>query len=540
MLNYFIQPLTDIHLRSHLQFEHEPNGDITYVYIFSIIAVALLVIASVNFINLTTARAITRAKEVGIRKAVGSGRRRLMTQFVAEGIWMSLFAVALSLLVFELLLPPFNAFTGKEVGLAYFESMVTIPALLVTGSLVGLASSIYPAFYLASMNPVLVLKGQMAGGKSQSWLRNGLVIFQFTISTILIIGTFVVFDQVRYAQNKNLGFDGDQIIVVKNADDLRSQYGAFIQELSRYPGVVTVSSSSDLMGNDFGDDLYHAADDPDQANQLIRRMWTDAHFADTYSIELAAGRYFSEDNPNENEKLVLNELAVLTLGLTDPVGKMIIDMDGGEHEIIGVVEDFHFQTLSHEINPLAIDYLGHSGVGTYLSVRSAPNAIQETLEQLENTWNTFSGGQAFEYEFFDDYFAGVFLAERRTGQIYLAFSLVALFIAGLGLLGLAAYITGRRTKEIGIRKVMGASASGILFLLHHQYTRWIFISNLIAWPIAYYVMYRWLQGFAYRVDIGFLPFIATLAITIAASLLVVSFHTIKAAKTNPIDILRYE
>jgi len=390
------------------------------------------------------------------------------------------------------------------------------------------------------MKPVSVLKGQVAGGKSQSWIRNGLVIFQFTVSTMLIVGTFIVYGQVRYARQKNLGFDGDQIIVVKKADDLRSQYGAFREELSRYPGIVAASSSSNLMGDDFGDDLYRSADDPDQANQLIRWMWTDAFFVETYGIELVAGRFFSEDYPSENQKLVLNELAVRTLSMSDPVGKTVIDMNGGEHEIIGVVKKFHIQSLTHEINPLAIDYLGRSGVGEYLSVRSEPGTIQETLEILEETWDTFAGGQAFEYEFFDDYFADVFLTERRTGQIYLAFSLVALLIAGLGLFGLAAFITARRTKEIGIRKVMGASASKILALLHRQFTKWIVISNFIAWPIAYFAMNRWLQGFAYRINVGLIPFLLAFSITVIAALSIVSFQTFRAARSNPSDVLRYE
>ncbi len=537
---YFVQRLTDIHLHSHFRFEHEPNSDITYVYIFSIIAIAILLIACINFVNLATARSANRGKEVGIRKTVGSTRIQLFRQFMAESIFMSAIAIGLALLIIEFILPYFNSFTGKQLSISYLGNIYTIPVLLGIALMVGILAGTYPAFFLASFKPVAVLKGETVRKNTNSLLRNILVVFQFTVSIILIFSTFVVYGQLNYIQNAKLGFNREQVVVVKKTDDLGAQIGAFKQELLKYPEISSITNSSSLMGEFFGDNLYGTVNKPDQEKQLIWRLFTDSGFAETYDIELAQGRYFSTELQKNDRRVVLNETAVKNLEISDPVGQNIIDMRGREYAIVGVMKDFHFQSLQQKIRPLIIHSLGPNSGGKYISARMSTDNIRETLTLLKNTWHQFAGAQTFEYEFFDDHFAKIYLAEERTGQLFFAFSLIAIFIGSLGLFGLAAFMTAQRTKEIGIRKVLGASVGGLLAMLYRQLTRWVLVANVIAWPIAFYMMNKWLQNFAFRTDITFWTFAISAALSLSIALLTVSYQAVKAAVANPVDALKYE
>jgi putative ABC transport system permease protein len=536
---YYIQPLTDIHLRSHLQHEIEANSDISYVYIFSAIALAILLISCVNFINLSTAQSSTRAREVGIRKTVGSSTNELKGQFIAEAVFLGLLAVVLSLPVIELLLPVFNNLTGKDLHIPYLSNPLTLLFLLGIGLAVGLLAGIYPAYYLSSFQPVAVLKGEPTGKGKKSWIRNALVVFQFTVSIVLIIGTLVVYKQLRYIQNRNLGFSRDQVVIIHKVDDLGKQFGAFKQELLSFPSIAGAANTSDLMGASFGDGLYVPASRPDGQKQLIWRMWVDPDFLATYKIELSAGSFFPAEVQDERRVVVLNEAAVKILNLEDPVGQLLIE-HGESHTIIGVVKDFHFESLHHPIKPFLFHPLGRDGGGQYLSVRIATADVRKTLALVEQTWKKYADNQAFEYEFFDEHFARVYLSEQKTGQVYLIFSLLAVFIACLGLLGLTAFITEQRTKEIGIRKVLGASASQVLVLLTRQFALLVLIANLIAWPVAYWISRNWLQDFAYRTNLTAWVFALSAGVAIVVALLTVSFQSIKAALTNPVDSLRYE
>ena len=539
-IKYFITPLTDIHLHSHLRFEHEPNSDIAYVYIFTVVAFAILLIACVNFINLATARSASRAKEVAVRKTVGSKRGQLIRQFLAETVVLGFLATLVALPIIQFLLPFFNNLTGKDLAVAYLQNMYTIPVLIGVALFVGLLAGIYPALFLASFDPVAVLKGEVVGRSQRAWMRNVLVVFQFTVSVVLIIGTLVVYRQLNYIQNKNLGFNKDQVVVIKKADDIGQKIRAYKQELLRLSGVLSASNSSNLIGDFFGDNLYRQIDQPKEKNQLIWRMWADQDYSKTFGLEFIQGRYFTEEAQEGRREVVLNESGAKILGYEEAVGQRIIDIEGRDFTIIGVVKDFHFESLHKELNPLIIHPYSPRGSGRYLSIRVRAENIKETLAAMKKTWEKYALNQAFEYEFFDDHFAQLYRSEEKTGTIFFSFSLLAILIASLGLSGLTAFITQQRTKEIGIRKVLGASVSGILFLYTKQFTRWVIVANIIAWPLAYFAMNKWLENFAYRASIGVGTFVLSALLALLIALLTVSFQSIRAAIANPADCLRYE
>jgi putative ABC transport system permease protein len=542
---YFIQPLTDIHLRSHLEFEIEPNGDIAYVYIFSIIAIGILFVAGINFVNLATARSVNRAREVAIRKTVGSRRTQLIRQFLAETTMMSFIAVLIALIAVQTLLPAFNTITGKDLAVPYLQNAYTIPSLLGVVLLVGVLAGLYPAFFLASFDPANVLKSETMGRTRKSSLRNVLVVFQFTVSIVLIVGTFIVNRQLKYIQNKNLGFNKDQIIVVKKTDDIGNQIQAFRQELVKNTKVIDATNTGRLIGETFGNSAFKLAGTTGEETHLLWTYYTDPYFTDTYQIEMAAGRYFEEGRQADQQAVVLNETALQKLGLTDPIGKQIVALGPTPEQsrtfsIVGVMKDFHFESLHFQIRPLIVFPWPPNDRGRYVSVRVHSEGMRETLAFLKNTWHKFAGNQAFEYEFFDDHFAKIYLSEERTGQIFFAFSLLAIIIASLGLFGLAAFVAEQRTKEVGIRKVLGATETGIIFLLSQQFTKWVLLSNLLAWPVAYYFMHKWMQTFAYQAGISIWSFLLAATVVLVIALLTVSYQTIKAARSNPIELLRYE
>ncbi len=543
---YFLQPLTSIHLRSHLDFELQANGDISTVYIFSLVAFGVFLLACVNFINLTTARAATRAREIGIRKAIGSGRAQIVRQFLFESFLTSFMAIILALSLAILLLPFFNRLAGANSGITIQGNPWLPPILLALLLLSGLGAGAYPAFYLSSFRPVQVLKGQPGGIKGKSFVRSLLVVFQFTLSIALIIGTLVLNRQLHYIQNKKLGFDKEQVLVIKKTDDLGKQAAAFKQELLGNPDIVAVSNSANLMGDAaFGDNVYMVPGSSGVAQHIIWNMFSDEDFAHTYNIQLAAGRFFEKDRQGDLQGVVLNETAVKLLGLTNPVGKELALMDNQEGRqkritILGVLKDFHYQSLHDEIRPLAFHWFGPGGFGKTVSVRFRTTDIPVLLKAVENTWKRMAKGQAFEYEFFDERFAAIYNSEQNTAQLLLAFSVLAIAIASLGLLGLATFATQQRTKEIGIRKVLGASVLNLSRLLSSEFLKLVLLANLIAWPLAYVIMNRWLRNFAYRAHLGLDLFLISALLALSIALLTVSFQSIRAARANPVNSLRNE
>jgi len=541
---YVLQPLTSIHLYSHLDYELEPNGNMSYVYIFSAIAIAILLIACINFINLSTARSERRAKEVCIRKSLGSSRAKLIWQFIAESVMTSTIAVFFAVVLVELFLPVFNDLTNKNVHLELLDSAFTIPALLVLSLLVGLISGFYPAFYLSSFQPVQVLKSGVKREGRKSLLRSGLVIVQFVVSITLFISTLVIYDQLKFIQNKDLGFNKEQVIIIKHGEHLGGQIQAFKLAAAQDSRVLAVSISDAVPGDQAGDDPYKLEGAPIQQTRSIRTMRSDFDFSKTYQMRLTVGRYFSGDHPSDTLAIILNEAALRTIGVGDPVGKHIAGPSGVPmYEIIGIVKDFNFQSLHEPVQPLAIRFFRAQEYRynrQIVSIRIAPGDPRQVIAFLESTWKKFAGDETFDYSFLDQNLQNLYTIDQRTNRIVTSFSLLALFIASLGLLGLAAFVTEQRTKEIGMRKVLGASVVEIMMLLSKEFIKWVLIANVIAWPLAYYIMNNWLKNFAYRTDLSVWIFAASGFVVMLLALLTVSSHAIKAATANPIESLRYE
>ncbi len=543
--DYELQPLTSIHLYSHLELEIEPNGNIIYIYIFSAIAIAILLIACINFMNLSTARSEKRAKEVGIRKTLGSNKSQLIRQFIIESTIMAAIAVFVAIVIVELLLPVFNEVSGKQLSLGILNNIYAIPLLIIFTLIIGTIAGSYPAFFLSSFQPIEVLKKDKRKGSRNSRLRSGLVIFQFSVSIILFIGTIIVYSQLNYIQNKDLGFDKEQMVVINKTDDLAAQLESFKQNLLSNPKILSVSNTTEIPGNSFSSNGVQVAGESAQSTQILWDLYTDYGFLKTYKITLDQGRFFSKEHPSDTMAVVLNEAAVSVLGLKSPIGKGIKALGSGSsadntYKIIGVVKNFNFESLHQKIKPLAIQLLRSGSYGKYVNVRIAPGDYQSTIAFMAKTWKKFAGGEEFDYNFFDQDWAHLYFAEQNTSKIASIFSFLAIFIASLGLLGLAAFVTEQRTKEIGIRKVLGASILEIILLLSKEFAKWVILANIIAWPLAYYVMHNWLNNFAYKTAISWWIFPVSGIIALLTAFATVSAHAIKAARANPIKSLRYE
>ncbi len=539
---FHMQPLTDIHLTSHLDYELEPNSDIKYIYIFSVIALFILLIACINFMNLSTARSMLRSKEVGIRKVLGSNKSQLIKQFLTESVLMTFIAVVIAIALVEIFLPSFNSLAGKELHTSYFSNYLALPALFVAVIAVGLIAGSYPAFFLSSFKPVTVLKGKL-NGAGGTWLRSGLVVFQFAISIVLFIGTFIVYGQLKYVQEKNLGFDRDHVLVITRAWALEKQSQTFKEELKKNSHIISASNSDNLPGRNFGQTVFRPEGTQSSQQYILSVMSTDYDFAETMKLQLTGGRYFSRDFAADTQVVVLNESAVKHMGIKDPVGKRVI-LPGRTpdqnvfYKIIGVLKDFHFESLHQKIRPLAV--VLDKGETAFLPVRISAGDVSGSVGFIESEWKKFVPGKPFEYFFLDDDFNNLYESEQKTGEIFTVFSVLAIFIACLGLFGLAAFTAERRTKEIGIRKVLGASIPGIVVLLSREFTKWVLLANIIAWPLAYYFMNSWLQNFAYRIDMGWGIFLLSAVIALIIALFTVSFQAVKVAVANPVRALRSE
>ncbi len=546
---FILQRVTDIHLNSNLVAEIEPNSDITYIYIFSLIAGGILLIACINFTNLATARSANRLKEIGVRKTLGSSRNQLIKQFLTESIMMTTIAVFLSLIVIEIALPFFGKLVDKDLSVNYFSNIYAIPLLVLFIIFVGILAGAYPALYLSSFNPAKVLKKETGQSGRNPWLRNALVVLQFAVSITLFIGTIIVYNQLEYISNKKLGFNKDQVVVVKKTDDIGIRRDRimerFVNDLKSLPGVIDASNSNTIFGSgNFGNTPYkvYGANE----NHLMTIMFADENYASVYGIEMLKGRYYSKEFGTDTSSLVINESAAKEFGIEDdPIGKQIVQAHGSDQvpyvfTVIGVMKDFHYQSLHEKIQPMLIHLYFPNGFGRNVSVKVSAAGIKNNLEEIENVWHKYAGNQAFEYVFFDEEFAKAYEAERRTSVIVTVFSVLAILIACLGLLGLAAFTTEQRTKEVGIRKILGASVPGIVVLLLKDFAKWVLISNIIAWPIAYFALNKWLEDFAYRIDISLWVFILASISAMLIAIFTVSYQSIKAATANPVKSLRYE
>jgi len=555
-LEFYLQPITKIHLHSHISRELEPNSDIKYIYIFSLIALFILFIACINFTNLATARSMSRSREVGMRKVLGSVKSQLIKQFIFESTLFAIIAVIFSLFLIEFLLPYFNTITGKQLEMDYFENWYLLPGFLGVAIIVGILSGSYPAFFLAAFNPIVVLKkSNTRGTSSNSFMRNLLVVFQFTISIVLFISTLIVYKQLHYIQNKRLGFDKENIIVIKrgwaigqNPDGTpqepignRTVFDVFKNELLQNPQIMAVAGVGNLPGMGFEDFIAKADGASDEARLQFNYIQGDFDFAETMKFEFLEGRFFSRKIASDSLAVVINESAAKLLGYERPyVGKRIGFIGNSDFfiHIIGVVKDFHYESLHHPIEPLVIGL--ENITRTYIAVRLHPQNIVSAVSFLEETWNKYIPYKPFEYFFFDEDYDNLYKAEQRTGMVFTIFSVLAIIIACLGLLGLASFTTEQRTKEIGIRKVLGASVSNIILKLSNEFIKWVIIANIIGWPIAWFISNKWLQSFAYRINIDLWIFTFSGGIVLFIALLTVSWQAIRAATANPVESLRYE
>jgi putative ABC transport system permease protein len=544
MMEFSLQPLQQIHLYSDLAAELAPTSDIKYVYIFSAIAFFILVIASINFMNLSTARSAGRAREVGIRKVVGSQRSQLVRQFLSESMLLSIISMILALVLVKLALPSFNNLSGKTLTFSNFYHGEMILAVIVVTLLTGILAGLYPAFFISAFQPIKVLKGQLKSGVKSGWLRSGLVVFQFTASIILIIGTLVVMSQLKYIQNKKLGFNKEQVLILDNAYLLDKQAEIFKNEMLAHSQIKSATISSFLpVPSDRNNSAVFPEGQLTNKNSTSLENWrVDYDYIKTLGMKIIKGRDFSREFSTDKTAVIINQQTAKQFDWKEPLGKHLsrvtsIEGDLTSYTVIGVVEDFHFDSLRNTIGPLLM-YLGEAN--GLMSFRINTRDISGTIALLKDKWNKFLPGQPFEYFFLDERFYEIYKAEQQLGKIFGIFAVLAIFVGCLGLFGLAAFIAERRTKEIGIRKALGASVSNIIRLLSKEFVILVAAANVIAWPAAYLIMNQWLKDFAYRTSLNFITFLAAGAAALIIALLTTSYQAIKAALSDPVQSLKYE
>ncbi|MDP8314560.1 MAG: ABC transporter permease [Candidatus Celaenobacter antarcticus] len=540
--NYYhlrLTPLAKIYLFSPSDNAVGKKGDIRYVYLFAVIGFFILLVACINFMNLTTARSAVRAKEIGIRKVVGSSRKQLIKQFLMESVLISLLSMIIALIGIELLLPYFNNFTAKSLQMN-FAGNFSFPAYFFLAVLIGFIAGGYSAFTLSSFRILSILKGNLFKGKQKVGFRNALVLFQFTISIIVIICTIISVQQMKFINNKKLGFDKDHLLVIERAHILKDQLPVFKEEILTSPAIISASAAFSVPGSCSDGSMYNKDNNTPDELYYFFRLCGDYDYLETMGIPLQEGRIFSQTNEADKNSIIINEAAVRKLGYENPIGRKLIEPGSDEElTIIGVVKDFHYGSLLEEISPLIIF---HPSVWwkEFMTIRIQPENVAGTLDFLKEKWGELAGDQPFEYFFMDSYFNNLHKSEQRTRNFFTIFATLAIFIACLGLFGLAAFTAEQKTKEIGVRKVLGATIPNIVSILLRQFTRWVILANIIAWPIGYYIMKTWLQNFAYHIDLSLGYFILAGLITLLIAITTVSYLAINAAIKNPITALKYE
>jgi len=538
---FSLAPLTDIHLRSNTKFELEPNGDIQYVYIFSILALFILLLACVNFTNLSTARAIKRAREVGIRKVMGSVKKQLIVQFLSESVLFTFFSMLLSYVLIFLLLPYFNQLANKNISFDFFLNYKLILAVLLVSFIAGILAGIYPAFFLSSFNTIRVLKGASMQGSQKKPLRSSLIVFQFFVSTALIIATVIIYQQLHYMQNKKLGYDKDQVLFLPDARLLGKDQTAFKQQLLQDNRVVSASISRSIPGGQImdGTEIYPKNENSNGTEIHASISHVDYDYLHTLGIQILKGRNFSKDFPTDSSGIVINEAAVQQLGWTNEnaVGKTIVRSGQEEFKVVGVVADFNYASLKQKIAPLMM-MLGRNFGGLIIKINTRD--VKGFLADLKKQWNSFNPAGPLEYNFLDEKFAALYASEQRTKQIFSAFAVLAIIIASLGLFGLSAFVIEQRAREIGIRKVLGASVQQVLLLVSKEFLLLVGIAFIISVPVTWWAMHEWLKDFAYRINIGTGVFVAAGLAAILIAFFTISFQAIRAAIANPVKSLRTE
>lgn len=544
-LSSHLQPLTQIHLHSDLQVEIRPNSDIKYVYIFSSIAFFILLIACFNFMNLATARAASRSKEVGLRKVVGASRLQLVKQFLGESFLFTLIAVLLALILVILGLPFFNSLAGKAIHMDHLADVLILGISVLVLFLVGIVSGSYPAFFISRFQPSHAIKKGQESGTRKPLLRRALVVLQFCISVVLIISTAVVFIQLDFLRNRKLGFDKEHVLAIPiRAGSLRQNAEEIKSELMQNPNIVSATIANALPGGNPAGDVIRLVTEEGRKTFTLRMIYTDHDYIKTMGIEMVAGREFSKSmGTDSTEAFIINEAAAREMQLTDPLDAILeygfTDTAAGKRgRVVGVVTDYQYQSLKEEITPLVIQIWPSSA--NIFAIRVLPGNISDTLKFIEAKWKEFDPAHPYEYSFLDETFDQMYKSEQRMGQIFSAFASLAISIAALGLFGLALYMVETRTKEIGVRKVLGASVGKIFLLISKEFVVLVLLANIFAWPIASILMHKWLQSFAYRIDISFWIFVLSSVLAFGIALITVGIQAMKAATVNPVDSLRYE
>ncbi len=546
--NYFrfsLTPLTDIHLHSNQVAELGANGNIQYVYIFSAIAIFILLIACVNFMNLSTARSSNRAREVGVRKVLGSPRKFLIAQFLSESIIVTFIATIIAVFAAWLMLPLFNHISGKELMFTAQTFTWLIPVLILLAVVIGCIAGSYPAFFLSAFQPIDVLKGKLSAGFKGGFLRSFLVVFQFSISIFLIIGTLVIYNQLKYIQNKDLGYKREQVLLIQHVYNIGKQTPVFKKEVKKLPGVLNATLSGFLpTGGESNSSTLFEDHSMDMKKALTTQIWqVDADYIPTLGMKIVSGRNFSTQMATDTSAVIVNETAAKMIGATDLVNKQLfyptdayVKVIKPVH-IIGVVKDFNFNSLRQNITPVILTY-GEEWGSLDIKVKTAN--IPAVVARIKSKWKELAPNQQMDYSFMDEDFDAVYNTEQRMGTIFITFTSLAIIIACLGLFGLAAYAAEQRTKEIGIRKVLGANVSTIVGMLSMDFIKLVLISIIIATPFAWWAMQKWLQDFAYRQNIQWWVFAVAGGTGIVIAFVTVSFQSIKAALSNPVNSLRSE
>ena len=539
---FFLQKLTDIHLDNTIQGGFKAPSDPKYLIIFGSIAILIVVIAAINFMNLATAQASRRAKEVGIKKIGGSTRGMLITQFLSESLILSFVSLIFAILFIKLSLPYFNNLLGTRLTLELSSGWYKIPALLLFTVIVGIMAGSYPAFFLSSFNPYEVLKGNAKSSTSNGRLRRVLVVFQFAVSILLIVGTLIMNKQIKYMLNKDVGFNKEQLIVIERADVLGNKLKSFKENVKRIPGIVNIASSTAIPGRTNNTNGYMIEGRKDETF-LMASSWVDYDFLATYGMTLLSGRPFNESFSTDKDACIINESAVKNFSITD-LEKTRVQKPGEKGpeniSIIGVVKNFNFESLRNPIQPYILLLQDENNTWGYISVRLLASNYTATINEIEKIWKDYASNTPLQYYFLDADFEKMYSQEKQNAKMAVIFAILAIFIASLGLFGLTSYTVEQRTKEIGVRKAMGSSIAGIYVEISKEVVILVSISALIAWPVIYYYAGKWLENFYYRINLGVFSFIAGLTIALGIAILTISYRIMKAASVNPAQSLKYE
>jgi putative ABC transport system permease protein len=540
---FFLQNLKDIHLDPSIQQQFKPASDPKYLKIFGSIAILIVLIAAINFMNLATAQSSRRAKEVGIKKVGGSTRGMLIGQFLSESFILSFVSLILALVFIRLSLPYFNHLLGSHLALNLFAAWYTIPVLILFSVIVGILAGSYPALFLSSFNPYEVLKGSVKSSMKNGKLRRVLVVFQFAVSILLIVGTMIMYRQIKFMLNKDVGFNKEQLIVINGADALGKKMKSFKDAVKAIPGVVNIASSTAVPARNNNDNAYSMEGRKDESF-LMQTNWVDYDYLATYGMTLSAGRSFNESYTTDKDACLVNESAIKNFSISDfAKTRFTQPRDSGKVDympIIGVVKNFNFESLRNPIQPYMMRFQSENQYWGYLTVRLSSKNYSGTISAVENKWKEFVPNNPMQYYFIDADFEQMYVQEKQNAQMAVIFSILAIFIAALGLFGLTSFTVEQRTKEIGVRKAMGSSIAGIYVVISREVIILVSISALIAWPLIWYIGNKWLQNFFYRINLGVFSFIAGLTIVMGIAILTISYKIMAAARINPAQSLKYE